>query len=104
MVVAYEVGEPGCAAAEVLKGALACGEGLGLGRGWGTYRVGGVDARVDDVGAGALAGAVVVDVLGGSGGAVGDTAEAPGDVRLGDDVVDGEDGVLFNVFDLERGL
>ncbi len=59
-----------------------------------------VDAGVNDVGAGSRASARVVDVRGLVGGAVRDAGETPGDVLLGDDVVDGEDGVLLDVFDL----
>ncbi len=66
----------------------------------GTNGVVDVDARVNDVGAGALAGALVVDVRGFARCAVRDAGQAPGDVSLRDEAIDGDDGVLLNVFNL----
>ena len=60
-----------------------------------------VNAGVDDVRAGAGAGAGVVHVRGLVGGAVGDAGKTPGDVGLRDGLVDGVDGVLLDVVDLE---
>lgn len=63
-----------------------------------------VDARVDDIGAGSRTGGLVVDVRGLVLGTVRNARQAPGDVLLGDVVVDGEDSVLLNVFDVGKVL
>jgi hypothetical protein len=79
------------------------GDGKGVKRGKsGTHVVGDVDARVDNVRAGALAGTVVVHVAGGARGAVRDARQAPGDVLLGHVVVGRDDGVLLDVLDLPQ--
>lgn len=59
-----------------------------------------VDASVDDVGAGAGTGAVVVGVGGAARFLVGDAAKAPRSILLRGEGVDGEDGILLNVVDL----
>jgi hypothetical protein len=57
-----------------------------------------VDAGVDDVGAGALAGSVVVGVSGAAGLLGGDAGQAPGGVLLSGR--DGDDGILLDVVNL----
>jgi hypothetical protein len=57
-----------------------------------------VDARVDDVGAGALAGSLVKGVSGAAGLGAGDAGEAPGGVLLGGG--DGDDAILLDEVDL----
>jgi hypothetical protein len=60
-----------------------------------------VDAGVDDIRAGAGTGARVVHVQALVAGAVRDASKTPRDVgALGDDLVDGVDGVLLNVLNL----
>lgn len=59
-----------------------------------------IDARVDNVGANTLTGAVVVDVLAGAGIAVGDTAKAPGSTVLSDIGICASNSILLNVLDL----
>jgi hypothetical protein len=68
----------------------------------GTYIVGDVDARVNNVRAGALAGTVIIHVAGGARGAVRDARQAPWDVVLGHVVVGRDDGVLLDVLDLTQ--
>jgi hypothetical protein len=68
----------------------------------GTYIVLHVDARVNDIRARALAGAVVVHVRRGARLAVRDAAKAPGHVVLVDKVVGRHDAILLNVLDLNR--
>jgi hypothetical protein len=68
----------------------------------GTYIVGDVDARVDNVRTGALAGTVIVHVAGGARSAVRDARQAPWDVVLGHVVVGRNDGVLLYVLDLRQ--
>lgn len=67
-----------------------------------TYRVGGVDTSVDDIGTGPCTGAVVVDVGSASLFMVGDTAETPRGIVLRSVSVDGEDGILLDVVDLSK--
>lgn len=65
-----------------------------------TYGVVLVDTSVEDVGAGAGTGAVVVDVRAAATAAVGDAAQTPGGVGLADVGVNGEDLLLLDVVDL----
>ena len=58
------------------------------------------DAGVDDVGAGSCTGGVVVVVCCGAGRVAGQASQVPGGVGLGDNGLDGDDGVLFDVVDL----
>lgn len=106
-----EVGKPSGAAFELLLGvrfrAFEVGrekkgierERRGITKG--TYSVGHVNTRVDDVRAGARASSLVVDIRGGTRGTVRDARQTPGDVvSLGDRLLRGDDGVLLNVLDL----
>ena len=63
-----------------------------------------IDARVDDIGAGSLAGARVVHVRRLVDGPVRDARKTPRHVGLLDLLVDGEDGVLLNIIDLGEVL
>jgi hypothetical protein len=64
------------------------------------YSVVDIDARVNNVRAGTSAGTVVVHVRGRVGGTVRDASKTPGNVGLGDGLVDGVDGVLLDILDL----
>lgn len=68
-----------------------------------TYRVAGIDTRVDNVGADSLASAVVIDVLAGTSLAVGDATKTPGGAVLGDIRIGAGNGILLDVFDLLKG-
>lgn len=59
-----------------------------------------VDARVNDIRAGALAAGSVVNVVGRVFGAVRDSSQAPGCVGLGGEGGGADDGVLFDIGDL----
>lgn len=59
-----------------------------------------VNAGVDDVGASALAGRLVVGVGGTAGLGAGDTGQAPGSILLGGG--NGDDGILLDEVDLYR--
>lgn len=65
-----------------------------------TYSVVDIDARVNNVRAGALASGLVVDVRRGARGAVRDACQAPWNIGLRDIVARRHDGVLLNVVDL----
>lgn len=62
--------------------------------------MGGVDARVNDVGTDTLAGAVIVDVLAGTSLSVGDAAKTPRGAVLGDVGIGTSHSILLNVLDL----
>ena len=102
IIVIDKVAAPRGAGAELLwLNGLATGHRAG--ERWepgSTYRVGGVNASVDDVGAGAGTGVGIVGVGGASGGSRGDTGKTPGGASLG--LLDGDNGVLLNVVD--RGV
>lgn len=59
-----------------------------------------VDTSVDDVGASACTGAVVVSVGRAAAGFVRDTGNTPRSARLGGVGVEGDDGILLDEFDL----
>ncbi len=67
-----------------------------------TYSVVHVNARVDNVRAGAFAGRLVVNIRGGARCAVRDARQTPGDVVLGDVVASRHDGILLNVLNLQH--
>lgn len=60
----------------------------------------GVDARVNDIGAGAGSVRAVTSVGGLASGLAGETSQAPRGASLGDVGIDLDDGVLLNVLDL----
>jgi hypothetical protein len=83
------------------EGRLWQGAGVGIQNGKNrTYIVLHVDARVNDIRARALAGAVVVHVRRGARLAVRDAGKSPRHVLLGDKVAGPHDAILLNVLDL----
>ena len=67
-----------------------------------TYGVVHVNARVDNVRAGAFAGRRVVDIRGGARRVVRDARQTPGDVVLGNVVASRHYGILLNVLNLPQ--
>jgi len=59
-----------------------------------------VNSRIDDIRTGSRSCTLIILVRCLALGAMRDTGQTPGDILLRDDIVDGEDGVLFNVVDL----
>lgn len=92
------VGQKRSTASKVLHPVSPCSQGFLLRRL--SYAVRGIDARINDISADSLAGAVIVGVSGAARVGVGDAGDAPGSTRLGHGGAGSDDGILLNVLDL----